>query len=274
MQGFDRLLAALDVSVKSLAVDRIGESATLDASLDPTVLYVLCGDGRLCAPGRPAVMIEAETFVLVPGGLSCRVESRSTLVAARGAVVASFGGGAGPFDRINAPIVVSFAAHPMRQSFEMLVEETASPHFGARALADCIVKQAIVLLLRAEFGADRSEPLPWIPALRDDRLGRAVAAMLDRPSDPLTLETLARIAGMSRSSFSGRFNAAFGRSPIDFLKGVRLARAARMLATTDLPVKHIASAVGYESRSYFSRAFRSRYDSDPSDYRISCAEAA
>jgi transcriptional regulator GlxA family with amidase domain len=40
-----------------------------------------------------------------------------------------------------------------------------------------------------------------------------------------------------------------------------------MLAGSDLPVKSIAAAVGYASRSHFSRAFAARFGDDPSRYR-------
>ncbi|MCB1885358.1 MAG: helix-turn-helix transcriptional regulator [Geminicoccaceae bacterium] len=54
---------------------------------------------------------------------------------------------------------------------------------------------------------------------------------------------------------------------MEFLKELRLHRATRLLETTDLPVKAVARNVGYDSRSYFSRAFRARYGVDPTAYR-------
>jgi AraC-like DNA-binding protein len=54
---------------------------------------------------------------------------------------------------------------------------------------------------------------------------------------------------------------------MDFVKEVRMRRAARFLAATDLPVKTIASRVGFESRSYFSRAFKAFAGVDPAGFR-------
>ncbi len=51
------------------------------------------------------------------------------------------------------------------------------------------------------------------------------------------------------------------------MQRVRLHHAAHLLSTTDLPIKIIASSVGYASRSHFSRAFRDAYDTDPTTYR-------
>ena len=72
---------------------------------------------------------------------------------------------------------------------------------------------------------------------------------------------------MSRSSFTSRFLEVFGQSPIDFLMKVRLRLAAHLLTTTDVPIKLVAKTIGYQSRSYFSRAFRVAYGQDPASYR-------
>lgn len=96
--------------------------------------------------------------------------------------------------------------------------------------------------------------------------------MLDRPEDPFTLEQLASIAGMSRASFAEQFKKAFGRTAMGFLKELRLRRAARLLETTDLPVKTIAARVGFSSRSHFSRAFKAVMNAEPTTYRASIHE--
>lgn len=72
---------------------------------------------------------------------------------------------------------------------------------------------------------------------------------------------------MSRSSFSEAFNAAFGRSAVELVKEVRLEGAAKLLKSSDLAVKEIASKVGFSSRSHFSRAFKERHGIDPAGYR-------
>jgi len=79
---------------------------------------------------------------------------------------------------------------------------------------------------------------------------------------------------MSRSAFVAHFTAVFERTPMDVLKEIRLRRAARLLRTTDLPVKAVAGQVGYASRSYFSRAFKAHFGADPAAYRAEPLTAA
>jgi AraC-like DNA-binding protein len=82
------------------------------------------------------------------------------------------------------------------------------------------------------------------------------------------LKSLAEQAGMSRSGFALQFASAFGITPMEFVKGVRLRFAAKLLRGTDLPVSVIASKIGYASRTHFSRTFRAAYGQDPQSFRV------
>ena len=90
---------------------------------------------------------------------------------------------------------------------------------------------------------------------------------MEAPEANHTLESLGEAAGMSRGTFAERFREAFGRTAIDCLKEIRLRRAAHLLTSTDLPIKRIAFQVGFESRSYFSRAFKAFAGIDPAGFR-------
>ena len=79
---------------------------------------------------------------------------------------------------------------------------------------------------------------------------------------------------MSRAAFAERFRATFERPPMAFLRDVRLRRAARLLAETDLPVKAVAGRVGFASRSHFSRAFKASFGADPAAYRAAASQGA
>ena len=115
---------------------------------------------------------------------------------------------------------------------------------------------------------ENRERSDW-PAFWGEQRLAATAAILDRPQDNHTVDSLAAIAGMSRSRFSHHFTLAYDLSPKSFVQTARLASAARMLEGTDLPVKSIAASVGFASRSHFSRAFQAKFGLDPSAFRLS-----
>ena len=58
-----------------------------------------------------------------------------------------------------------------------------------------------------------------------------------------------------------------GMTVAEFNVSLRIHRAALLLAETDLPVNNIAAAIGYSSRSHFSRTFRKVMGADPTEFR-------
>jgi transcriptional regulator GlxA family with amidase domain len=152
----------------------------------------------------------------------------------------------------------------------MFLSEMSNPIVGARAATEALMKLCLVTIVRQQNAELRSSP--FLMGLRDRKLAGAIAEMVDRPGDPHSIESLALAAGMCRSLFADQFRAVFGTSPIDFLQGIRLALAHDLLATTDLPVKRITQVIGLRSRSNFSRAFRERYQIDPTGFRAAAKD--
>ena len=133
------------------------------------------------------------------------------------------------------------------------------------------MKQCVILLLRRQLLRANAEP--DFPSILDDhRLQRAVTTVLEHPAATYSVDTLATVAGMSRSAFADRFAKSLGQTPMEFVQQVRLRLGAELLRTTDLPIKVIAASAGYSSRSYFSRAFRQAHGTDPRSFRIQAAQ--
>lgn len=82
----------------------------------------------------------------------------------------------------------------------------------------------------------------------------------------ISLEDLLRQSGLSRSTYYALFVSIYGESPIQFLKGIILNKAANSLATGKVSVGQIAQASGYSNFSKFSSAFKKRYKMTPSQW--------
>lgn len=95
-------------------------------------------------------------------------------------------------------------------------------------------------------------------ALSDTRIARSLVAIHTKPGHPWTLEILANLAGMSRTSFANDFKDAMQVSPGKYLENLRLA-IARQLVQTGLGLKQIAARTGYASPSTLSRALGRSY---------------
>lgn len=90
-------------------------------------------------------------------------------------------------------------------------------------------------------------------ALSDQRIAKSLVAMHAKPAHPWTLETLADLAGMSRTSFATNFKQVMLISPGKYLENMRLA-IARQLIESGIGLKKIATQTGYSSPSTLSRA--------------------
>jgi AraC-like DNA-binding protein len=99
------------------------------------------------------------------------------------------------------------------------------------------------------------------------RLTALVSVLDAHPGRPWTVESMAQVAHLSRSSLGERFRREFGRSPAQVLREVRMRHARELLAGTNRPIGQIAFAVGYGSAAAFSRAFSAYHSSSPQAWR-------
>lgn len=90
--------------------------------------------------------------------------------------------------------------------------------------------------------------------------------MIGHYQEPLTLEGLAQMAGLSVSHYSRLFKKYIGYSPIDYLTHLRVDRAKELLVLSDYRLKSIAGSVGYTDEFYFSRIFKKVTGVSPREY--------
>jgi AraC-like DNA-binding protein len=224
------------------------------------------GSAVLEFAGGAILRVGRHRVTIVPPGLN-----GPEVLVVRARVRATCPGSVGLFDRLREPLVEGLnPGDPLRRAFRDLFEEIGARRPGARGMAEALLRRCLILLLR-RCAPDGRRP-SWLAALEDSRLGRAVSAMQERPDHSFTLPGLAEVAGMSRSAFAARFSDALGQSPIGYLKALRLARATRLLLGTDLPVKSVATRVGYSSRSSFTRAFIACHGIGPMAFRAAARE--
>ena len=101
----------------------------------------------------------------------------------------------------------------------------------------------------------------------DPRFVRLVAYLQAHLDEPLEIEALARLAGVSARQLDRLFARLFGESPRACLRRLRLERAARQLRTSRRRVLNIALDAGFNSHEAFTRSFAHRFGCNPADYR-------
>ncbi|GAA1759747.1 helix-turn-helix transcriptional regulator [Nocardioides hankookensis] len=86
-------------------------------------------------------------------------------------------------------------------------------------------------------------------------------------TQPLDLETLGAVAGLSKFHFQRLFKATYGRTPAAYLTERRVERAQDLLRATNLTVTEVCHAVGYSSLGSFSSRFSELVGESPSEFQ-------
>jgi len=100
-------------------------------------------------------------------------------------------------------------------------------------------------------------------------LGEVLSFLERHYDEQISVDRLAEIAAMSESSLMRAFHKVTGKSPIDYLVGLRITKAAELLRSTDLRITEVSFRSGFNDSNYFSRQFRKTMGTSPRDYRAS-----
>ncbi|WP_370943396.1 AraC family transcriptional regulator N-terminal domain-containing protein [Amycolatopsis sp. cg5] len=94
-------------------------------------------------------------------------------------------------------------------------------------------------------------------------VSRAIRWIRDNYAEPMRIEDLARLAGMSPSAFHRHFRAVTAMSPLQFQKRIRLQQARSLLVSRSDDVAGVGHLVGYDSPSQFNREYRRLFGAPP-----------
>jgi AraC-like DNA-binding protein len=263
----------------------------------PSFALILKGPCWLAVDGVPATILGTGDFILLPAtpGFTLasdpEVTPKSMQPVPSGDHVdevvhgdattepsVSLLGGWFAFDPINAPLLVDLlprmlhirATDPAIDSVAPIVElikrETREQRAGQALVLTRLIEVMLVEALRSAPAALHTTGL--LAGLHDPQLAAALHGIHTQMAHPWTLVTLARQAGMSRSSFAERFARVIGMTPLNYLLQWRIAVAKNMLAREQMLVAETALTVGYQSASGFSTAFSRETGRSPKEFRL------
>ncbi|PZX54842.1 hybrid sensor histidine kinase/response regulator transcription factor [Algoriphagus chordae] len=114
-----------------------------------------------------------------------------------------------------------------------------------------------------------------VTSLDDQLIQKAVAVVEKYMEDPqLSVEFLSKELGMSRVHLYKKLQSITGKSPIEFIRLIRLKRASQLLAKSQLNISEIAYMVGYNNAKYFAKHFKAEFSMLPSEYAAKQQEIA
>ena len=170
---------------------------------------------------------------------------------------------AGPASPLALPVRVSPL---LRASIESVLPYFTHDGANRPRILRLKLQEILLNLLDADPESGLARFLLRIVSDKRSLLGPLVEAHLGRP---VTIERLARTAGMSVSAFKREFRGAFAASPREWMTERRLDRARHLLARADRNVTDVSLEVGFESVSHFIHRFRRRFAVTPKQFQMS-----
>ena len=263
---------------------------------------ILSGQVWLAVDGVGDVLLKQGDCVLLPRGYGSRIGSAPEVpardawavfpaVAEGGVVTINDGGDATglggffAFDNRHAdmlmnvlPPIVHICEEAdraaLRGAIERIMLELRTPQPGGFLVAQHLAHLMLLLALRIVLAKGPDGGIGWIYPLGDRQLGAAMNALHGDPARKWTIQSLADVAAMSRSTFALRFRERVGESPIDYLTRWRMLLAAERLLGSRDTIAVIAPSLGYDSDSAFSTAFKRVMGCAPRDYARQKATAS
>lgn len=161
------------------------------------------------------------------------------------------------------------AALPITKVYSGILHQILTPprglehsHMHYKAKTYELLSQCITQLKGGESCQDMNKE-----EYSAERVHQAAEILIHSMEDPPTLDSLSRMLATSHVTLNQEFRLAFGTTVFGYLRRLRLDRARHILETSDANVTEASLAVGYNSISTFSHAFRERHGMMPSACR-------
>ena len=252
---------------------------------DSKVLHLKAGDCVLMT-GRKPIAVASDL------GVKKRMSLEDLLASKRNGVMTINGGGEllsigthfqfdGHLPKLlfgNLPSCIhvvgdSDQAAVLRWSLERFKAEFFGNNPGRALILNHLTPIMLLQILRIYLGSMPKGKQDWLVAISDPQLSKVFEVMHTQYQKPWTLESLAKIAGLSRSGFALSFKKKVGIAPLDYLTNWRMQIACNLLRADDHTLAAVAGAVGYESESAFSVAFKRIIECRPGQYQRQIKDA-
>ncbi|MEM6636252.1 MAG: AraC family transcriptional regulator [Pseudomonadota bacterium] len=133
------------------------------------------------------------------------------------------------------------------------------------------MSRVFLVKLLQRYGKRRPEEIALSAKFTSAHYHRVLAYIRARLDRTISIDELAREAGMSASHFSRVFKETMGTTPMQYLLAYRIERAIKMMSDPLLPLGEIALACGFADQAHFSRSFKQVTGQTPRRFRTAAA---
>ena len=177
----------------------------------------------------------------------------------------------------STPVIILTAKHDINaklEGFTIGADDYITKPFNVELL---LLKMKKLVSLTRKNGTSLINPDPGsikITPLDEKIVEKAVKYVVTNIKRPeLSVEELSSHLGMSRVHLYKKLKATTGKTPVEFIRLIRLKRGAQMLRESQLNVSEIAFQLGFNNPKYFSKYFKEEFGVLPSVYQDKEAKA-
>ena len=161
--------------------------------------------------------------------------------------------------------------HPLYEKLCFYMDEAYEEYISKDVCYKLPVRANIYLLmtslLRYYCGSkDESDKMIYHNVLR---LRPVMDYITENYCKKIYIEKLSEMIGVSPDYFTKMFKDSIGRTPIEYINGLRINRAMQLLSETELPMAEIAESTGFCNPNYFHKIFKQYMETSPLVFRKS-----
>ena len=166
-------------------------------------------------------------------------------------------------------IVVFGKEHPVYKTLKKYMQESYDEYVSKDVCYKLPIRANIYLMMTAllRYYCGSKNELDRMIYHNVMRLRPVITYIAEHYKEKIYIETLSDMITVSPDYFTKMFKDSIGRTPIDYINGLRINRAMQMLATTETSVNDISDQLGFSNSNYFHKIFKQYMDTSPAAYR-------
>ena len=261
---------------------RVVNSVCRDSEME--IIEIIDGKARVQI-GTDFAEVEKGDILCVPPSMMFRVDSLDGAASVRGMIfnMSILEENMDPFDsevfymfyvQAKNKIVVFDRRHPVHDVLASLIEESYLEYSDKDVCYKLPIRANIYLIMTAllRYYCGSKDELDRMIYHNVMRLRPVVDYIQEHFGEKIYIETLADMITVSPDYFTKMFKDSIGKTPIDYINGIRINKALELLSVGDVPVNEIADIIGFSNPNYFHKIFKQYMDTSPLAYRKSAVK--
>lgn len=245
---------------------------------DACIAYIIQGDGQVFSESENIIAWPGHTILSLCGLTLGRMLSEqpkgkihSVLVHFNRDVLNKVFEGEKPelWQELQTPvtkyIVQTAASELLKYYFNSIINLFEHRAALTESILKLKLKEIILLLLQTDNSEYVRKIIKSLFSERQFTFKEVVEAHIEQTG---SIENLAMLTNCSVSTFKRKFSQTFNTTPAKYRQGLKLAKVAGLLTTSDEAISTIGYECGYSSPEHLTRSFKQKYGISPSEYRL------